>query len=519
MQEESGQVVQGRQGSISRRAFIGLGGATAAALMLSGSPLSALGARVAEGQAPSAAVGYGPLVLKGELFLPEAFNYQVVDRQGTPMRDGRITPGIFDAMGAFPDVGGGIGGNGKRTILIRNHENREQPGEIKVVTGPAFEYDTTSFGGCTKLVVEREKTGERDPQSGQELYEYRVVDNFAILGGTSTNCAGGELPFKKWMTCEEVVKRTGGANGLKHGYNFEVDAMSDGPVVAVPIPQMGRFAHEATTWRSGILYQTEDRSLSQGGACLYRYTPDQRVGQSSNFAETTGPLEALAIEGMPRMNMDNVVTPGASFPVEWVPVPEPDHNDDTDNRRDRVPGFTPTRFQAQDNGAAIFDRQEGMWSSSQGGGFKIYFDCTFGGPQNLGQVWEYDPGREVLTLIYISTDRNTLENPDNITIVPQTQDIFLCEDSSGEQFVRGVTQDGEIYNFARTTDQNDTEFCGACFSPDGQTLFVNQQGDRGVDESGQPTGGAAPAVTYAIYGPFEKRAGANNKNFGNGPTG
>ncbi|MDQ4063034.1 MAG: PhoX family protein [Actinomycetota bacterium] len=511
--------IQGKPGPISRRAFLGLGGATAAALMLSGSPLGVLGARLAEGQAPSAAAGYGPLVPKGELFLPAAFNYQVVDRQGTPMRDGRITPGIFDAMGAFPDTGGSVGGNGKRTILIRNHENREQPGEIKVVTGPGFEYDETAFGGCTKLVVEREKAG-RDPATGEQLYEYTVVDNFAILGGTSTNCAGGELPFKKWMTCEEVVKRTGtGENRLKHGYNFEVDAMADGPVVAVPIPQMGRFAHEATTWRSGILYQTEDRSLSQGGACLYRYTPNERVGQSGNFAETTGPLEALAIQGSPRQNMDLVVTPGASFPVEWVPVPEPDHDDDTDNLRTRVPGFTPTRFQAQDNGAAFFDRQEGMWSSSQGGGFKIYFDCTTGGPQNLGQVWEYDPGREVLTLIYISTDPNTLQNPDNITIVPQTQDIFLCEDSAGEQFIRGVTQDGEIYNFARTTDQNDTEFCGACFSPDGQTLFVNQQGDRGVDESGQPTNGAAPAVTYAIYGPFEKREGANNKNFGNGPAG
>ena len=158
-----------------------------------------------------------------------------------------------------------------------------------------------------------------------------------------------------------------------------------------------------------------------------------------------------------------------------------------------------------------------MWSSSHGGGFKIYFDCTAGGPQNLGQVWEYDPGRETLTLVYISTNSATLENPDNITIVPQTQDIFLCEDSSGEQFIRGVTQDGQIYNFARTVT-NDTEFCGAVFDPDAQTLYVNQQGDRGVDESGQPTGNAQPAVTYAIYGPFEKRAGANNKNFGNGPS-
>jgi hypothetical protein len=442
-------------------------------------------------------------------------------------------------MGAFPDAGGPQNSTGEtsaektttgdtnspggRTILIRNHENRERGGEIKVVTGPQFEYDETTFGGCTKLVVERRKTGEKDPATDQQLFEYEVVDKFNILGGTSTNCAGGEAPFKKWITCEEVVKRQ--PNGIKHGYNFEVDAMSDGPVVAVPILAAGRFVHEATTFRAGILYQTEDRRLQPDavvstrfiGSCLYRYTPDQRVGQSGNLAETTGPLEALAVKGSPQMNMDLVTTPGATFEVEWVPVPEPDHDDDTDNRRDRAPGFTPTRIQAIDNGAAYFDRQEGIWASSHGAGFKIYFDCTEGGPQSLGQVWEYDPGRETLTLIYISTDRNTLENPDNITIVPQTQDIFLCEDSPGEQFIRGVTQDGEIYTFAQALT-NDAEFCGACFDPDGQTLYVNQQGDR-LGENEPPQG--APenrAVTYAIYGPFEKRAGANNKNFGTGPA-
>ena len=514
--------VQGKPGRLSRKAFLGMGGMTAAALMLGNGPLQSLSARAALGQEMPSATGYGPLVPKGDLALPAAFNYQVIDRQGIPMRDGRPTPGIFDAMGAYPDVGPTRSGRGDRTILIRNHENRERPGEIKVITGPGFEYDETTLGGNTKIVVERRKTGKRDPEAGQELYEYTVADRFAILGGTSTNCAGGELPFKKWMTCEEVVKRQ--PNGKKHGYNFEVDAMADGPVKAVPIPQMGRFAHEATTWRAGILYQTEDRSLQADpvngtiGAVLYRYVPDQRVGQSGNFAETTGPLEALAIKGAPKKNMDLVTTPGASFPVEWVPVPEPDHDDDTDNRRDRVRGFTPTRIQAIDNGAAYFDRQEGMWASSQGGGFKVYFDCTTGGPQNLGQVWEYDPGREVLTLIYISTSAETLENPDNITIVPQTQDILLCEDSAGDQFMRGVTQDGEIYNFAQALT-NDTEFCGAVFDPDGQTLYVNQQGDRGVDESGQPTTGVAPAVTYAIYGPFEKREGNNSKNFGNGPSG
>ena len=127
---------------------------------------------------------------------------------------------------------------------------------------------------------------------------------------------------------------------------------------------------------------------------------------------------------------------------------------------------------------------------------------------------EYDPGREVLTLIYISTDRNTLENPDNVTIVPQTQDIFLCEDSQAEQFIRGVTQDGQIYDFAKT-ERNHSEFCGACFDPDGQTLYVNLQGERGQLDAGPPN---QEALTYAIYGPFEKRIGDNSKNFGNGPS-
>ena len=490
---------------------------SAAAVMLGSGPLQSLGARAALGQEMPRVTGYGPLVLKtdGEnsLRLPAEFNFQTISRQGDPQRDGNPTPGIFDAMGAYPDAGGGVNPTGNTTILIRNHENRRRAGEIPVTVPPQFRYDQdpTYIAGCTKLVVERTKAGKN--ADGQQLYTYEVVDSFNILGGTDTNCAGGEVPFKKWITCEETVNRS--ATGTKHGYNFEIDAMSDGPVKALPILAAGRFVHEATAWRSGILYQTEDRRVgAAGGSCFYRYTPDQKIGQSGNLAETTGPLEALAVKGQPRFNADAFTVVGEPLAVEWVPVPEADHDDDTDNRRDRVPNFTPTRFQAQDNGAAIFDREEGIWVSGIGQGAKIYFDCTEGGPQNLGQVWEYDPGRETLTLIYISTDRNQLENPDNVTIVPQTQDIFLCEDSPGEQFIRGVTQDGEIYNFANTVT-NDTEFCGACFDPNGQTLYVNQQGERGNGLEGPPGG---QAVTYAIYGPFEKREGNNSKNFGNGPS-
>lgn len=480
--------------TVSRRSFVKRSGAIGGGVLMSG-PLGAFAARAG---AATAGEGYGPLVDKGDLWLPAAFHYQVVSRQGTPMSDGQPTPGIFDGMGAYTGPAG-------TTVLIRNHENRERAGEQKVITGPALEYNPAAFGGNTKVVVDRRRTGEHP--DGSARYEYSIVRDFAILGGTSTNCAGGVRSPHTWIACEEVVKRL---NGIKHGYCFEIDARAEGPVAAIPVPQLGRRAHEAAAERSGVIYMTEDRSLSADprlgtlGACLYRYTPDQR-GNQVPLHRTSGPLEALKIRGVDHANMDTGAVVGEPYPVEWVPVSEPDHQDDTDNRRDRVPGFTPNRVAAQDNGAAYFDRQEGMWVGP--GGSKIYFDCTTGGAQNLGQVWEYDPGRELLTLIYESTDRTRLENPDNVVIVPQTKDILLCEDSDGEQFVRGVSRDGEIYDFAKSA-ANDTEFCGACFSPDHQTLFVNQQGERGSLPNG-PAGGQA--VTYAIYGPFERRAGANGR--------
>jgi uncharacterized protein len=491
--------------TMDRRAFLTKSVVFGGALATMG-PLSAYYARAATG-APIEAAGYGPLVNKGELWLPAEFNYQVVSVQGTLMSDGRPTPGIFDGMGAFPGQAG-------TTVLIRNHENRERAGEIKVVTGPEFEYDQQMLGGNTKLEVRREKAG-KDPATGEQLYSYEVVRDFAILGGTSTNCAGGLRSPHQWLTCEEVVKR--GASGKKHGYVFEIDARSNGPVPAIPLPQLGRRSHEAALEQAGVVYMTEDRSRvpdpmrGQIGAAFYRYVPSPRGGGVPLYL-TEGPLEALAITGVPNMDMDRTAIVGVPYPVSWVPIPEPDHEDDTDNRRDRVPGFTPNRVQAADAGAAIFDRQEGMWAGP--GEAKVYFDCTSGGRANLGQVWDYDPGRETLTLIYESANRVMLENPDNVVIVPKTQDIFLCEDSAGVDFVRGVTQDGQIYDFARWVSNN-SEFCGACFDPDGQTLYLNQQGTTGALPGGPPTG---RAVTYAIYGPFEKRAGDNSKNFGNGPS-
>ena len=89
-----------------------------AALLLGATPFHAVGARAALGQASPSTTGYGPLVPRGDIASPAEFNYQIVSRQGVPMGDGRPTPGIFDAMGAFRPYGDG-----------RPHDHHPQPRE------------------------------------------------------------------------------------------------------------------------------------------------------------------------------------------------------------------------------------------------------------------------------------------------------------------------------------------------------------------------------------------------------
>ena len=142
------------------------------------------------------------------------------------------------------------------------------------------------------------------------------------------------------------------------------------------------------------------------------------------------------------------------------------------------------RYQAQAKGAAIFARGEGAW---YGNGL-IYLVSTSGGNAGKGQVFAYDPQSDKLTLVVESTNASELEAPDNITVAP-FGDLILCEDGPGTNYVVGVNQSGELYQFAKN-NITDSEYAGACFSPDDQTLFVNIQ---------------SPGITCAIWGPWSRR--------------
>jgi secreted PhoX family phosphatase len=74
----------------------------------------------------------------------------------------------------------------------------------------------------------------------------------------------------------------------------------------------------------------------------------------------------------------------------------------------------------------------------------------------------------------------------------------MCEDGSGVKHIRGLTRDGQVFEFARNI-MNTSEFCGAGFSPDGETLFLNVQGSA-------TDAGTVRGVTFAVRGPWRDGA-------------
>ena len=424
--------------------------------VVAASPLEALYARAAQGQSVLGE-GYGALVPdpNGLLELPRGFQYRAFSRFGDIMSDGNRVPNAHDGMAAFP-------GPNNTTILVRNHEL--SPNSSSTVIAPENKkYDPLAKGGTTTLVVGRNR---------------QLIQDYASLAGTYRNCAGGLTPWNTWISCEENTStpagnRPGDPNNVskKHGYNFEVPATGTGLVDPVPLVAMGRFNHEAVAVdpETGYVYQTEDR----GDSCFYRFRPS-RYGDL-----TSGVLEALVVKGQPRFNTSNnpaltsnTMAIGQAFEVEWVRIDNPD------------PAGDIVRQEAQAKGAATFVRGEGAWYDRG----EIFFVATTGGRSTRGQVFRYNIRRNTLALFVESPSGDVLDMPDNITVAPSGE-IFLCEDGGGQQFVVGVTPQGELYQFARNA-LNNSEFAGACFSPDGQTMFLNIY---------------SPGITFAIWGPWARR--------------
>ncbi len=409
--------------------------------------------------------GYGPLVPAGaELSLPAGFSYTVISTSGQLMSDGRPTPNAFDGMAAFARPGAAV-------RLIRNHENRDEPGTAMLKGNPALAYDPKA-GGCTvSLEVEL-------PRDGPPV----VVREYVSLSGTIVNCAGGPTPWGSWLTCEESTQGIAAGWGRNHGYVFEVAARANAESGSIPLRAMGRFVHEAVAVdpATSIVYETEDQTT----AGFYRFVP-----RSRQLLIDGGTLQILAVKGSPKYDAATGQTAGKVLQVQWITIADPDPiAAGTDPGAVFNQGFAA--------GAARFSRLEGCWYGDD----SIYFVATDGGNAEAGQVWRYRPISAAdgeLTLVFESPSAEILDSPDNITVSPGGG-VVLCEDGGGEQFIRGLTTDGRVFDLAKNI-LNTSEFAGACFSPDGRTLFVNTQGS--TRDAGHELG-----MTFAIQGPWDKGA-------------
>jgi secreted PhoX family phosphatase len=444
----------------SRRAFVTSGAAFAAVGSMSAVIASA---RTAAAHGRSPFKGYGDLVPDpaGVLDLPVGFKYQVFSREGDPMTHGGKVPGSHDGMAAFS--AGFLG-----TWLVRNHEldddsiNEDGLTPVPLVRGAT--YDPECFGGTTTLLVGRHG---------------RLLGHWASLAGTSANCAGGPSPWGTWLTCEETDE----VKSKPHGYVFEVDPWFGGN--PRPIKGMGRFEHEAVAFdERGTAYLSEDAGDPFG--CLYRFRPDKPLhGKGSLHAG--GILTAAAIEGVTG-DLSIVQEPGTRLRVKWIDVPNPDPGEDDETVREQVIAA----------GATPIMKAEGLWTGNDG---SIWFVSSRGdGPDaedeedrsaavHAGQIWRYDPRSQKIELVVIFAAGVPYDGPDNITVGPHGFAV-VCSDGEDEQSMTLVRDDGSLFPFARNAFSDD-EFAGATFSPDGDTLFANIQGQ--------------PALTFAITGPWAAR--------------
>ncbi|MFO7541319.1 MAG: DUF839 domain-containing protein [Thiobacillus sp.] len=444
------------------------------------------------GAMPGGRAGYGDLQPVADqrgltvLALPQGFSYVTFSHLGEAFEGGTVARNL-DGMAAFAGRDGLI-------RLIRNHEVNNRAGKAAGgVGGPeATRYDPLAMGGCHVL--------DYDPASRS------LVREFVGLNGTHVNCAGGHAWKQRgWLSCEETTDGPIQGYEQKHGYVFDVPATLQRTHPAQPLKAMGRFKHEAATAdRDGIVYQTEDAGPRHGSG-FYRFVPHQAADLSQG-----GRLQMLRVRPQPQYDARQNQCVGQPLACDWVTIDAPDPDLEAG-----APGCFTQGFA---RGGARFNRLEGLWLGQDGR--SVFFVSTSGGDARqpggqradgfepgYGQIWQFqpDPDGGVLTLVFESPDGSVLDSPDNLCVTP-SGGLLLCEDDASPEDgdsdllaaeianvnrLVGLGREGRPFPFAVNL-LNSSELAGACFSPDGRTLFVNVYGD------GTPGSG----MTCAITGPW-----------------
>jgi secreted PhoX family phosphatase len=291
--------------------------------------------------------------------------------------------------------------------------------------------------------------------------EGAVVDAYPILEGSTSNCAGGPTPWGTWLSCEEPLD--------KKGRLWECDPTGEREAVAHEA--MGLWNREAAAVdpEGEAVYMTED----DGIGLLYRYTPTAYPDLSE------GLLEAALID--------------ADGNVTWAEVPDPSAATEPTN--------------AQVPGAARFDGGEGIW----------YHDgAIFFTTKGDDRVHRLDLAEQVHTVLWdgdpeeLGVEGAVLSGVDNITVDPDTGDLFVAEDGGNLEVVV-LSAEGTVAPFLRLVDEahEGSELTGPCLSPDRTRMYVSSQRGPSVKVLRDIVPGASEAatapnggITYEITGPF-----------------
>ncbi len=429
----------------NRRSFLQTSALAAAGGIIGLNGLMPRNAKAAVPQFGGTIPGFGPLVPTAaenteEVFLalPEGFRYNVLIRSGDVMSDGRVFPSNADGMGAY-EFGG-------KVRLVCNHE---RSAGIPIGSLP---YDPKAGGGTTTLTF--------DPAPRE------ITESFVSSSGHVRNCAGGVTPWNTWLTCEESNLGPSASLTKQHGYILEVPAFADGETQTTPLVNLGLHYPEAAVVdpATGIVYITSDR-----GPCgTFRFVPEQ-------YGNLKGPgkVQMLAITGQPGYDTRSGQRTKVKLPVTWVDIADP--SNEAAYRADAQYTYK----QGLAKGGATFSRGEGAWL----GRGAVFFACSNGGDARLGQIFALNlKANDVqeLELVFESTSEEAMGAPDNICVSPSGNNIIICEDGNGAEYLHLLRRSGnQIYRLAQNIlpgTQSGSEWAGACFSPDGQTLFANLQG-------------------------------------------